>query len=45
MPSALDPEADEVVCTPASRETAKKQDWSRQRLDWTGCTSTARVPG
>ncbi|MBM7440558.1 S8 family serine peptidase [Streptomyces sp. HB132] len=33
MPSALDPEAEEVVCTPASRETAKKQDWSRQRLD------------
>ncbi|MEV0022556.1 S8 family serine peptidase [Streptomyces atroolivaceus] len=32
MPSALDPEA-EVVCTPASREKAKKQDWSRQRLD------------
>ncbi|MEU2413475.1 S8 family serine peptidase [Streptomyces sp. NPDC088922] len=33
MPSALDPEAEEVACTPASRETAKKQDWSRQRLD------------
>ncbi|MEU1212136.1 S8 family serine peptidase [Streptomyces sp. NPDC005791] len=33
MPSALDPEADEVVCTPASGEKAKKQDWSRQRLD------------
>ncbi|MGW0790025.1 S8 family serine peptidase [Streptomyces sp. NPDC002911] len=33
MPSALDPEAEEVVCTPASREKAKKQDWSRQRLD------------
>ncbi|MEU3152132.1 S8 family serine peptidase, partial [Streptomyces griseus] len=33
MPSALDPRAEEVVCTPASREKAKKQDWSRQRLD------------
>ncbi|QNE78956.1 S8 family serine peptidase [Streptomyces finlayi] len=33
MPSALDPEADDVVCTPASREKAEKQDWSRQRLD------------
>ncbi|MEU9062283.1 S8 family serine peptidase, partial [Streptomyces sp. NPDC048430] len=33
MPSALDPEAEEVACTPASREQAKKQDWSRQRLD------------
>ncbi|KPC78375.1 MULTISPECIES: S8 family serine peptidase [Streptomyces] len=33
MPSALDPEAAEVICTPASREKAKKQDWSRQRLD------------
>ncbi|GAA2933138.1 S8 family serine peptidase [Kitasatospora cinereorecta] len=33
MPSALDPEADEVACTPASREKAEKQDWSRQRLD------------
>ncbi|MCX4679465.1 S8 family serine peptidase [Streptomyces sp. NBC_01433] len=33
MPSALDPGADEVACTPASREKAKKQDWSRQRLD------------
>ncbi|MFF9689995.1 S8 family serine peptidase [Streptomyces sp. NPDC014623] len=33
MPSALDPEADEVSCTPASRQEAKKQDWSRQRLD------------
>ncbi|MFD6275213.1 S8 family serine peptidase [Streptomyces sp. NPDC060209] len=33
MPSALDPEADEATCTPASREKAKKQDWSRQRLD------------
>ncbi|AZQ39214.1 serine protease [Streptomyces cyaneochromogenes] len=30
MPSALDADAD---CTPASRETAQKQDWSRQRLD------------
>ncbi|MET9390853.1 S8 family serine peptidase [Streptomyces sp. NPDC006624] len=33
MPSAFDPEAPEVTCTPASREKAKKQDWSRQRLD------------
>ncbi|MFF3486490.1 S8 family serine peptidase [Streptomyces sp. NPDC002701] len=33
MPSALDPDADAVSCTPASREKAKKQDWSRQRLD------------
>lgn len=33
MPSAFDPEAAEVTCTPASREKAEKQDWSRQRLD------------
>ncbi|MER6237183.1 MULTISPECIES: S8 family serine peptidase [Streptomyces] len=33
MPSALDPEAEEVVCTPGSRQKAEKQDWSRQRLD------------
>ncbi|MEU0222404.1 serine protease, partial [Streptomyces sp. NPDC006265] len=33
MPSAFDPDATEVTCTPASREKAKKQDWSRQRLD------------
>ncbi|WP_328666381.1 S8 family serine peptidase [Streptomyces sp. NBC_00322] len=33
MPTALDPTADAVTCTPASREKAKKQDWSRQRLD------------
>lgn len=33
MPSALDAEADRAACTPASREKAKKQDWSRQRLD------------
>ncbi|MEU1127466.1 S8 family serine peptidase, partial [Streptomyces sp. NPDC005899] len=33
MPSALDPDADEAACTPASRATAEKQDWSRQRLD------------
>ncbi|MEV6171944.1 S8 family serine peptidase [Streptomyces sp. NPDC051954] len=33
MPSALDPEAEQVACTPASRAKAKKQDWSRQRLD------------
>ncbi|MEU9185647.1 S8 family serine peptidase [Streptomyces sp. NPDC048484] len=30
MPSSLDSDA---ACTPASREKAKKQDWSRQRLD------------
>ncbi|MFG1665422.1 S8 family serine peptidase [Streptomyces sp. Y7] len=30
MPSALDADAQ---CTAASREQAKKQDWSRQRLD------------
>ncbi|MFJ4471703.1 S8 family serine peptidase [Streptomyces sp. NPDC089424] len=33
MPSALDPEADQVACTAASRAQAQKQDWSRQRLD------------
>ncbi len=33
MPSALDPEAEQVACTPASRRQAEKQDWSRQRLD------------
>ncbi|WP_405576730.1 S8 family serine peptidase [Streptomyces sp. NBC_01092] len=33
MPSALDPDAEEADCTAASRETAKRQDWSRQRLD------------
>ncbi|MFJ4695951.1 S8 family serine peptidase [Streptomyces sp. NPDC088766] len=33
MPSAFDAEADDVTCTPASKEKAKKQDWSRQRLD------------
>ncbi|NEB18323.1 serine protease, partial [Streptomyces coelicoflavus] len=33
MPSALDPDADAVECTAASREKAGKQDWSRQRLD------------
>lgn len=33
MPSALDPRAEEALCTPASKEQAKKQDWSRQRLD------------
>ncbi|MFF9451228.1 serine protease, partial [Streptomyces althioticus] len=31
MPSALDPRADAVECTAASREKAEKQDWSRQR--------------
>ncbi|MYR96004.1 MULTISPECIES: S8 family serine peptidase, partial [unclassified Streptomyces] len=33
MPAALDPRAEEAACTPASKERAKKQDWSRQRLD------------
>ncbi|MEV6999044.1 S8 family serine peptidase [Streptomyces sp. NPDC093982] len=33
MPSLLDPDAEDTACTPASKETAKKQDWSRQRLD------------
>ncbi|MEG8279748.1 S8 family serine peptidase [Streptomyces sp. AHA2] len=33
MPSALDPDAGQEACTPASEATAKKQDWSRQRLD------------
>ncbi|MFF2538588.1 S8 family serine peptidase [Streptomyces cyaneofuscatus] len=33
MPTALDPRAEAVACTPASKEKAKKQDWSRQRLD------------
>ncbi|WP_369193093.1 S8 family serine peptidase [Streptomyces djakartensis] len=33
MPSALDPDAGQEACTPASDATAKKQDWSRQRLD------------
>ncbi|MFE7141206.1 S8 family serine peptidase [Streptomyces sp. NPDC057644] len=33
MPTALDPRAEAVACTPASKEQAEKQDWSRQRLD------------
>ncbi|MGW0332705.1 S8 family serine peptidase [Streptomyces sp. NPDC003011] len=33
MPSAFDPDAEQVACTPASRRQAEKQDWSRQRLD------------
>lgn len=33
MPSVLDPDAGNAACTPASGEKAKKQDWSRQRLD------------
>ncbi|MFF0504253.1 S8 family serine peptidase [Streptomyces fimicarius] len=33
MPTALDARAEAVACTPASKEQAKKQDWSRQRLD------------
>ncbi|MFJ7327877.1 S8 family serine peptidase [Streptomyces cyaneofuscatus] len=33
MPTALDPRSETVACTPASKEEAKKQDWSRQRLD------------
>ncbi len=40
MPTALDPRAEAVARTPASKERAKKQDWSRQRLDLTGCTGT-----
>ncbi|MGW6268343.1 S8 family serine peptidase [Streptomyces sp. NPDC055060] len=33
MPSALDAQDGGAACTPASGEKAKKQDWSRQRLD------------
>lgn len=33
MPSALDSQGGQAGCTPASREKAKKQDWSRQHLD------------
>ncbi|MGW7073621.1 S8 family serine peptidase [Streptomyces sp. NPDC054855] len=33
MPSALDTDAGNAPCTPASQEKAGKQDWSRQRLD------------
>ncbi|MFJ9623234.1 S8 family serine peptidase [Streptomyces sp. NPDC101181] len=33
MPAALDARAESVTCTPASKEKARKQDWSRQRLD------------
>ncbi|MGW6057874.1 S8 family serine peptidase [Streptomyces sp. NPDC055189] len=33
MPTALDPDAGDAPCTPASSEKAEKQDWSRQRLD------------
>ncbi|MES4892513.1 S8 family serine peptidase [Streptomyces sp. NPDC096012] len=33
MPSALDPRDEQAACTPPSGATAKKQDWSRQRLD------------
>ncbi|WP_428985834.1 S8 family serine peptidase [Streptomyces pyxinicus] len=33
MPSALDPQDKDAPCTLASKETARKQDWSRQRLD------------
>ncbi|MEV8314018.1 S8 family serine peptidase [Streptomyces sp. NPDC059900] len=33
MPSALDTDAGNAPCTPASHEKAEKQDWSRQRLD------------
>ncbi|KAA0942291.1 hypothetical protein FGF04_03550 [Streptomyces apricus] len=33
MPSALAADGDGPTCTPASKEKAKKQDWSRQRLD------------
>ncbi|WP_371554150.1 S8 family serine peptidase [Streptomyces longwoodensis] len=33
MPSALGTDAGDDACTPASTSKAKKQDWSRQRLD------------
>lgn len=33
MPSALDTKNGDASCVPASKERAKKQDWSRQRLD------------
>ncbi|MHC5256251.1 S8 family serine peptidase [Streptomyces sp. UC4497] len=33
MPSALDTRNGGASCMPASKERAKKQDWSRQRLD------------
>ncbi|MHB9756181.1 S8 family serine peptidase [Streptomyces sp. BYX5S] len=33
MPSALDTKYGKATCVPASKERAKKQDWSRQRLD------------
>ncbi|WP_327665732.1 S8 family serine peptidase [Streptomyces sp. NBC_00498] len=33
MPSALDTRNGGASCVPASKERAKKQDWSRQRLD------------
>ncbi|GAA2539483.1 hypothetical protein GCM10010423_41600 [Streptomyces levis] len=33
MPATLDADAGQTACTPASGEKAKKQDWSRQRLD------------
>ncbi|RPK56988.1 Subtilisin E precursor [Streptomyces sp. ADI96-02] len=33
MPTSLDARAEAVACTPASKEKAGKQDWSRQRLD------------
>ncbi|MFJ9715776.1 S8 family serine peptidase [Streptomyces sp. NPDC101213] len=33
MPSAFAADDEDAPCTPASGEKAKKQDWSRQRLD------------
>ncbi|MEU3263009.1 S8 family serine peptidase [Streptomyces bacillaris] len=33
MPTVLDSRQGEASCTPASKATAEKQDWSRQRLD------------
>ncbi|MGJ5756693.1 S8 family serine peptidase [Streptomyces galbus] len=33
MPSALGTDSGDDSCTPASKSRAKKQDWSRQRLD------------
>ncbi|MER5891078.1 S8 family serine peptidase [Streptomyces sp. NPDC001941] len=33
MPTAFEPTARDAACTPPSKEKARKQDWSRQRLD------------
>ncbi|MGX1486205.1 hypothetical protein RKD45_005281 [Streptomyces griseus] len=46
MPSALDPEAEEVVCTPAPPRRRRRSRTGRASAStWTGCTSTARAPG